>query len=159
MFDDDWVQAHSQDPNVRWIEVDVDTKAYSQGHSPGAVGFDWQKELQDPIIRAPLSPAHLEELLGRAGVNNDTTIVLYGDNNNWFAAWALWILKFYGHQDVRLLNGGRVKWVADQRPITTEIPLYSRTVYLTQSPNTEIRALRDLLLAALGHKRDGLGDL
>jgi len=159
LVDADWVQAHLQDPNVRLIEVDVDTKAYSQGHIPGAVGFDWQKELQDQIIRAPLSPAHLEELLGRAGVSNETTIVLYGDNNNWFAAWALWILKFYGHQDVRLLNGGRVKWVAHQREMTTEVPSYPRTTYHAQTPHTDIRALRDYVMGALGHQNVALVDV
>src|SRR5205085_1117976 len=97
----EWVENHLHDPKVRLIEVDVDTSAYDQGHIPGAVGFNWQKELQDQVIRAPLSQAHLEDLLSRAGVSNDTTIVLYGDNNNWFAAWALWILKYYGHPDVR----------------------------------------------------------
>src|SRR5436189_5831863 len=159
LVDVEWVQAHLTDPTVRLIEVDVDTSAYEQGHIPGAVGFNWQKELQDQIVRAPLSKEHLEKLLGDAGVDNTMTIVLYGDNNNWFAAWALWILKYYGHDDVRLLDGGRVKWLADERPITTEIPSYSRTVYLTQSPNTEIRALRDRVLAELGHKDVALVDV
>ena len=96
LVDADWVEAHLHDPKVRLIEVDVDTTAYEQGHIPGAVGFNWQKELQDQVVRAPVSQAQLEALLSRAGVSNDTTIVLYGDNNNWFAAWALWILKYYG---------------------------------------------------------------
>src|SRR5690348_6435650 len=159
LVDADWVAAHLHDPSVRLIEVDVDTTAYEQGHIPGAVGFNWQKELQDPVIRAPLSQAHLEELLSRAGISNDATIVLYGDNHNWFAAWALWILKYYGHQDVRLLDGGRVKWLADKRPITTDIPSYTRTVYLTQSPNSEIRALRNLVLAEIGQKEVALVDV
>ncbi len=150
LVDADWVQDHLQDPKVRLIEVDVDTSAYEKGHIPGAVAFDWQKELQDALIRAPLSRAHLEDLLSRAGVSNDTTIVLYGDNNNWFAAWALWILKYYGHRDVRLLDGGRVKWLADNRPITTDVPSYARTTYHAQPPQTEIRALRDQILAQLG---------
>ena len=106
LVDADWVEAHLHDPQVRLIKVDVDTSAYEQGHIPGAVGFNWKKELQDQIVRAPVNKEQLEELLSGAGVSNDTTIVLYGDNNNWFAAWALWILKYYGHQDVRLLNGG-----------------------------------------------------
>jgi thiosulfate/3-mercaptopyruvate sulfurtransferase len=159
LVDADWVAAHLHDPSVRLIEVDVDTTAYEQGHIPGAVGFNWQKELQDPIIRAPLSQEHLEELLSRAGVSNDTTIVLYGDNNNWFAAWALWILKYYGHRDVRLLDGGRVKWLADKREITTEVPSYPRTSYHAQSPDTEIRALRDQILAQLGHSDIALVDV
>jgi thiosulfate/3-mercaptopyruvate sulfurtransferase len=159
LVDADWVAAHLHDPTVRLIEVDVDTTAYEQGHIPGAVGFNWQKELQDPIIRAPLSQEHLEELLSRAGVSNDTTIVLYGDNNNWFAAWALWILKYYGHRDVRLLDGGRVKWLADKREITTEVPSYPRTSYHAQSPDTEIRALRDQILVQLGHSDIALVDV
>jgi thiosulfate/3-mercaptopyruvate sulfurtransferase len=147
LVDADWVEAHLNDPKVRLIEVDVDTTAYNQGHIPGAVGFNWQKELQDQVIRAPLSKDHLEELLGRAGVSNDTTIVLYGDNNNWFAAWALWVLKYYGHQDVRLLDGGRVKWLADKREITTEVPSYPATTYHATTPDTNIRAFRDQVIS------------
>ena len=159
LVDAEWVEDHLHDPLVRLIEVDVDTAAYDQGHIPGAVGFNWLKELQDQVVRAPIGRTQLEELLSRAGVSNDTTIVLYGDNNNWFAAWALWILKYYGHQDVRLLDGGRVKWLADKRSITTEIPSYSRTVYLAQPPNAEIRALRDQVLLELGHKDVALVDV
>ena len=159
LVDADWVQAHLQDPQVRLIEVDVDTNAYDQGHIPGAVGFNWQKELQDQVVRAPLPKAQLEDLLSRAGVSNDTTIVLYGDNNNWFAAWALWILKFYGHKDVRLLNGGRVKWLADNREITTAVPSYERTTYHAQEPNAEVRALRDQVLSWLGRNNVALVDV
>ncbi len=159
LVDADWVEAHLHDPMVRLIEVDVDTTAYDQGHIPGAVGFNWQTQLQDQVVRAPISKAQLEELLSNAGVSNDTTIVLYGDNNNWFAAWALWILKYYGHKDTRLLDGGRVKWLADKRPVTTEVPTYSRTVYLTQPPNTEIRALRDQILAELDRHDVALVDV
>jgi len=159
LVDADWVQAHLHDPEVRLIEVDVDTTAYDQGHIPGAVSFNWQKELQDQVVRAPLSKEHLEDLLSRAGVNNDTTIVLYGDNNNWFAAWALWILKFYGHQDARLLDGGRVKWLADKRELTTDVPSYPRANYHAQSPDTSIRALRDQILAELGRSDIALVDV
>ena len=129
LVDAEWVQAHLKDPTVRLIEVDVDTTAYEQGHIPGAIGFNWQKELQDQVVRAPVSKEQLEALLSCAGVSNDTTIVLYGDNNNWFAAWALWIFKYYGHSDVRLLDGGRVKWLADKREITTAVPTYPPTSY------------------------------
>jgi thiosulfate/3-mercaptopyruvate sulfurtransferase len=149
LVDAAWVEQHLNDPNVRLIEVDVDTSAYEQGHIPGAVGFNWQKELQDQIVRAPVSKAQLEDLMSRAGVNNDTTVVLYGDNNNWFAAWALWLLKYYGHQDVRLLNGGRIKWLADKREITTEVPSYPRTNYTASEPQTDIRAFRDYILGHL----------
>ncbi len=159
LVDADWVEAHLQDPQVRLIEVDVDTTAYEQGHIPGAVGFDWKKELQDQIVRSPLSKEHLEELLGRAGVSNDTTVVLYGDNNNWFAAWALWILKYYGHEDARLLDGGRVKWLADKREITTQVPSYPVTTYHAGTPDTEIRALRDQVLGWLGQSNVTLVDV
>jgi thiosulfate/3-mercaptopyruvate sulfurtransferase len=159
LVDADWVEAHLNDPQVRLIEVDVDTNAYDQGHIPGAVGFNWKKELQDQVVRAPLSKEHLEALLGGAGVSNDTTIVLYGDNNNWFAAWALWILKYYGHQDVRLLDGGRVKWLADKREITTEVPSYAATTYHAEEPVTNIRALRDQVLSEIGQSNVALVDV
>jgi thiosulfate/3-mercaptopyruvate sulfurtransferase len=159
LVDADWVQAHLNDPNVRLIEVDVDTKSYEQGHIPGAVGFNWQKELQDQVVRSPLDKAHLEELLSSAGVSNDTTVVLYGDNNNWFAAWALWILKYYGHNDVRLLDGGRVKWLADKREISTEVPSYARTNYKAGEPNNDIRAFRDQILSTLGKEGFTLVDV
>lgn len=159
LVDADWVEAHLDDPKVRLIEVDVDTTAYNQGHIPGAVGLNWQKELQDQVVRAPVSKERLEELLGQAGVSNDTTIVFYGDNNNWFAAWALWILKYYGHQDVRLLDGGRVKWLADQREMTTEVPTYPQTTYHAQEPDAAIRAFRDQILSKLGHAEVALVDV
>ena len=159
LVDADWVEAHLHDPQVRLIEVDVDTTAYEQGHIPGAVGLDWKKELQDQVVRSPLSKEHLEALLGRAGVSNDTTVILYGDNNNWFAAWALWILKYYGHKDARLLDGGRVKWLADKREITTEIPSYPAAIYHASPPDTEIRALRDQVLGWLGQSNIALVDV
>ncbi len=159
LVDADWVEAHLQDPKVRLIEVDVDTNAYEQGHIPGAVGFNWQKELQDQIVRSPLSKEHLEALLSSAGVSKDTTIVLYGDNNNWFATWALWIFKYYGHPDVRLLDGGRVKWLADKREITTEVPSYQQTTYQAETPHKEIRILRDEVLGAVGQSNVALIDV
>ncbi len=159
LVDAQWVQAHLHEPTIRLIEVDVDTTAYEQGHIPGAVGFNWQKELQEQVVRAPVGKEQLEELLSRAGVTNDMTIVLYGDNNNWFAAWALWILKYYGHQDVRLLDGGRVKWLADKREITTEIPSYLRSSYRAQAPHQDIRAFRDQILRSLGSGEVALVDV
>src|SRR5947209_2373198 len=153
LVDTVWVEDHVKDPRVRIIEVDVDTSVYDQeGHIPGAIGFNWQKDLQDQVVRAPLIKDQLEELLGQAGVSNETTIVLYGDNNNWFAAWAFWILKFYGHKDVCLLNGGRVKWLAEKREITTAVPSYPHERYHARATNTEIRALRDQILSRLGHE-------
>jgi thiosulfate/3-mercaptopyruvate sulfurtransferase len=141
------------------IEVDVDTTAYEQGHIPGAVGFNWKSQLQDQLVRAPVSQARLEALLSQAGVEGDTAIVLYGDNNNWFAAWAHWILNYYGHPDVRLLDGGRVKWVAEQRALTTEVPSYRRTDYHAHPPKEEIRAYRDAILAQLGKSGFALVDV
>jgi thiosulfate/3-mercaptopyruvate sulfurtransferase len=154
LVDANWVEDHFGDSNVRLIEVDVDTKSYAEGHIPGAVAFNWQKDLQEQIVRSPIAKARLEELLSHAGVSNDTTIVLYGDNNNWFAAWALWILKYYGHKDVRLLDGGRVKWLADNRELTTEVPSYPATHYKASEPNESLRAYRDQILSELG--REGL---
>lgn len=159
LVDAEWVQAHLTDSTVRLIEVDVDTTAYEQGHIPGAVGFNWQKELQDQVMRAPVSKEQLEALLSSAGVSNDTTIVLYGDNNNWFAAWAFWILKYYGHRDVRLLNGGRVKWLADKREQTRNVPSYQRASYSVQAPHSDIRAFRDQILHSLGRSGFALVDV
>lgn len=159
LVDAAWVDAHASDPQVRLIEVDVDTKAYNEGHIPGALAFNWQKELQDQIVRSPISQEALEGLLSSAGVNNDTTIVFYGDNNNWFAAWALWLLKYYGHNDVRLLDGGRVKWLTDKRELTTEVPSYPQTHYKATSPDISIRAFRDQVLSELGHSGLALVDV
>ena len=159
LVDADWVQDHLKDATVRLVEVDVDTTAYEQGHIPGAVGFNWQKELQDQVIRAPMSKEQLEELLSRAGISNDMTIVLYGDNNNWFAAWAFWILKYYGHRDVRLLDGGRVKWLADKREITTAVPTYVRTDYIAKDPESGIRAFRDQILRTIENNDASLVDV
>jgi thiosulfate/3-mercaptopyruvate sulfurtransferase len=159
LVDADWVEAHLGDPNVRLLEVDVTTSAYDEGHIPGAVGLNWQKELQDQVVRAPISKESLEALLSKAGVSKDTTIVLYGDNNNWFAAWALWILKYYGHKDVRLLDGGRVKWLADKREVTTEVPSYAPTNYVAETPNEDIRAYRDQVAGWLGGSNFALVDV
>jgi thiosulfate/3-mercaptopyruvate sulfurtransferase len=149
LVDADWAEAHLDDPNVRLIEVDVDTKAYDESHIPGAVGLNWQKELQDQVVRAPISQALFEEVLSKAGVSSDTAVVLYGDNNNWFAAWALWIFKYYGHHNVSLLDGGRVKWLADGRVLTSDVPEYPHTRYKAKTPNTSIRAYRDQILSEL----------
>jgi thiosulfate/3-mercaptopyruvate sulfurtransferase len=160
LVDADWVQAHLNDPKVRLVEVDVDTKAYDSGHIPGAVAFNWQKELQDQVVRAPVDADQLQSLLSNAGISNDTTIVVYGDNNNWFAAWALWILKYYGHEDVRILDGGRAKWLADKREITTQVPHYSATTYIAKgTTNDSIRVFRDQVLKELGSSNLALVDV
>lgn len=159
IVDADWVQAHLNDPNVRLLEVDVNTRSYDEGHIAGAVGLNWQTQLQDQVVRAPVSKEQLEALLSSAGVSNDTTIVLYGDNNNWFAAWAFWIFKYYGHDDVRLLDGGRVKWLADKREITTDTPSYASTNYQTKGTREDLRAYRDQILAGLGQSGLALVDV
>jgi len=145
----DWVAEHLHDPNIRLVEVDVDTSAYDQGHITGAVAWNWQTELQDAIRRDLAEPRAFEELLGKAGVSPQTKIVLYGDNNNWFAAYAFWQLKYYGHEDVVLMNGGRKKWLEEKRPVTTDVTQYPRTTYRTKGPNSAIRAKRDDVFAAV----------
>ncbi len=136
----DWVEAHRQDKNLVVAEVDVDTVAYSEGHIPGAVGWNWQTELCDRKTRDVISNEALETLLGDAGIRNDTTIILYGDNNNWFAAWAFWQLKLYGHRDVRLMNGGRKKWLAESRPVTQENTSHAKETYRARIFDSSIRA-------------------
>jgi thiosulfate/3-mercaptopyruvate sulfurtransferase len=139
----EWAAQHLNDPKIRLVEVDVDTSAYDQGHIPGAVGWNWQTQLQDNIRRDLISKQALEQLLGRSGISNDTTILLYGDNNNWFAAYALWQLKYYGHKDARLINGGRKKWVEEKRPLTTEPSKVTPAAYHATSPDESIRARKE----------------
>jgi thiosulfate/3-mercaptopyruvate sulfurtransferase len=143
------------DPKVRLVEVDVDTSAYAQGHIPGAVGWNWQTQLQDNIRRDLIDKAALEKLLGQSGISNDTTILLYGDNNNWFAAYALWQLKYHGHKDVRLINGGRKKWVEENRPLTTENTRVPAATYRAGAPDESIRARREDVFAILEKRKRG----
>ena len=118
----EWVSQHLSDPSVKIAEVDVDTAAYDQGHVPGAAGWNWTTQLCDTLVRDVIPKNKFEELLGSAGIDNNTTVVLYGDNNNWFAAWAFWQMKLYGHQDVRIMDGGRKKWLAEGRDLNTDAP-------------------------------------
>ena len=143
----EWVANNLNAPNTRLVEVDVDTSAYDQGHIPGAVGWNWQTQLQDNIRRDLIDKAALEALLSKSGIANDTTILLYGDNNNWFAAYALWQLKYHGHKDVKLVNGGRKKWLEEKRPITTEPTKVAPTTYRAGEPDESIRARREEVLA------------
>ena len=136
----DWVASHGRDPGVRVVEVDVDTSAYDEGHIPGAIAWSWKTDLCDTVRRDILSKEQFEELMSRSGVSNDTTLVLYGDNNNWFAAWAFWQAKIYGHRDVRLMNGGRKKWLAEGRDLSREVPVYPRTSYKASEPDLSLRA-------------------
>ena len=143
----DWVAEHGNDENVRLVEVDVDTASYEQGHIAGAVGWNWHSQLQQSVRRDLISKDEMELLLGGSGIGNDTTVVVYGDNNNWFAAWAFWQLKYYGHGDVRIMNGGRAKWGAEDRPLTTDVPSHSAASYTAGSGDQSIRAYRDQVLS------------
>jgi thiosulfate/3-mercaptopyruvate sulfurtransferase len=149
----EWAAGHLNDPKVRLIEVDVDTTAYDQGHIPGAVGWNWQTQLQDNIRRDLIDKVTLEGLLGQSGVGNDTTILLYGDNNNWFAAYALWQLKYYGHKDVRLINGGRKKWIDEKRPLTTDSAKVTPTTYRATGPDESIRARKEDVFESVNKKK------
>ena len=147
-----WVADHLNDSKIRIIEVDVDTSAYDQGHVPSAIGWNWQTQLQDPVRRDLVEKRAFEELLGRSSITNDTTIITYGDNNNWFAAWAFWQLKYYGHNDVRIMNGGRKKWLEEKRTLATEIPRPQPTTYRSKDPDQSIRARRDDVFALLDRR-------
>ena len=159
VVDTDWVAAHGGDANVRLIEVDVDTSAYEQGHIAGAVGWNWQSQLQENLSRDLISKSDMEALLSSAGVGNDTTVILYGDNNNWFAAWAFWQLKYYGHTDAKLMNGGRAKWEAEGKALTTDAPSHATTSYSASEPDESIRAYRDYVLQAVGAGNIALVDV
>ncbi len=155
----DWVASHRDDPNVRLVEVDVDTTAYSTGHIPGAVGWDWRADLQRHPVRDIPDRTAWEALLSRSGIGNDDLVVLYGDNNNWFAAFAYWLFTLYGHTDVCLMDGGRLKWVAEGRELTTEPPVVVVTTYEAQPPQRALRAVRDEVAAALGRPDIALVDV
>ncbi len=144
----DWVAKHANDEGVRIAEVDVDTKAYDEGHVPGAIAWAWNTELCDTVRRDILSRQQFEELMERSGVTPDTTLVIYGDNNNWFAAWALWQAKVYGHRDVRLMNGGRKKWLSEGRELSTESPKVKSVNYTAREADTSLRAFLPQVQAA-----------
>jgi thiosulfate/3-mercaptopyruvate sulfurtransferase len=151
----EWAAQHLTDPKIRLVEVDVDTSAYDQGHISGAVGWNWQTQLQDNVRRDLISKSDLEQLLGKSGIANDTTILLYGDNNNWFAAYALWQLKYYGHRDVRLINGGRKKWLEEKRPLTTEAAKPAPASYRATGPDESIRARKEDVFAMVENRNHG----
>jgi len=137
-----WVDGHKDDPGIAIVEVDVDTKAYDEGHIPGAVGWAWDSQLCDTVLRDIVPKHKFEKLLGDSGVDNNTTVILYGDNNNWFAAWALWQLRIYGHDDekLKLMNGGRKKWLAEGRELTKDPPKLAPKTYKSKDPDLSIRA-------------------
>jgi len=150
-----WVAQNLNSPNLRLVEVDVDTTAYDQGHIPGAVGWNWQTQLQDNIRRDLIDKSTLEKLLGASGISNDTTILLYGDNNNWFAAYAFWQLKYYGHKDVRLINGGRKKWLEEKRPLTKDPVNVAPATYRVSGLNESLRAYKDDVLSVVEGRKPG----
>jgi thiosulfate/3-mercaptopyruvate sulfurtransferase len=150
LVDADWVQEHLDDPGLVLVEVDEDTAAYDKGHIKGAVKLDWKKDLQDPVRRDFVDRAGFEKLLSERGIGNDDTVILYGGNNNWFAAYAYWYFKLYGHQDVQLLDGGRKKWELDSREMVTDVPNRQGTTYRAQEQDRSIRAFRDDVVAAIG---------
>ena len=153
-----WVADHGTDHGHRLIEVDVDPSAYARGHIEGTVGWDWKKDLQHQTVRDLASKEALEKKLAESGVTPDTTILLYGDNNNWFAAYAYWALKYYGHDRVKLIDGGRVKWEQEGRAYSTEVPSFESSSYSFQgSPREDVRAYRDQVLERIG--KAGLVDV
>jgi thiosulfate/3-mercaptopyruvate sulfurtransferase len=136
----EWVAQQAQDANIRVVEVDVDAKAYAEGHVPGAMAWAWNTQLCDTVRRDILDQSAFQALMESSGIGNDTTVILYGDNNNWFAAWALWQMKMYGHKDVRIMNGGRKKWLAEGREVSSSAPTLSRTRYQAPQPDLSLRA-------------------
>lgn len=148
----DWVAQHHADANVRIVEIDVDTNAYNEGHVPGAYGWSWNTQLCDTLRRDILTKSHFEKLMSDTGISNSTTVILYGDSNNWFAAWALWQMKMYGHADVRIMNGGRKKWLSEGREVSTDVPAASSAKYEATGPDNSLRAFLDQVMAAYeGH--------
>jgi thiosulfate/3-mercaptopyruvate sulfurtransferase len=146
----DWVEEHLDDDKIVLVEVDEDTTAYDKGHIKGAVKIDWKQDLQDPVRRDFVNKQQFEALLSQRGIANDDTVVLYGGNNNWFAAYAYWYFKLYGHGDVRLLDGGRKKWELDSRELTEDVPSRSQTSYTAGDQDAAIRAFRDEVVEAIG---------
>jgi thiosulfate/3-mercaptopyruvate sulfurtransferase len=160
LVDTDWVLSHAGDSKIRIAEVDYDpTPNYNQGHIPGAVLFDWKKDINDPVRRDILSKEQLEELFSRNGISNETTLALYGDFNNWFAAFAFWVFKYYKVEDVRIINGGRKKWIEEDRPISKEVPNYQRTNFKASGPDESVRVYLDDVRKILGNKQVSLVDV
>jgi len=146
----DWAEKNLDAPGVVFVEVDEDTSAYDGGHIPGAVKLDWKKDLQDPIRRDFVNQQQFQDLLSARGIGNDDTVILYGGNNNWFAAYAYWYFKLYGHGDVKLIDGGRKKWELDGRPLSADLVDRPETSYVAQPQDKSLRAFRDDVLAAIG---------
>ena len=152
LVDADWVEAHLDDPGVVLVEVDEDTTAYDKGHIRGAVKLDWRKDLQDPVRRDFVDRHGFEQLMSERGIGNDDTVILYGGNNNWFAAYAYWYFRLYGHENVKLLDGGRKKWELESRKMVTAVPERPQTSYQASEQDSSLRALRDEVIAAIGKR-------
>ncbi|RKS71105.1 thiosulfate sulfurtransferase [Actinomadura pelletieri DSM 43383] len=152
LVDTDWVESHLDDPGLVLVEVDEDVSAYDKGHIRGAVKIDWKTELQDPVRRDFVDKTGFEQLLSAKGIANDDLVILYGGNNNWFAAYAYWYFKLYGHDKVKLLDGGRKKWELDSRELVTDVPTRPTTDYKAQEQDLSIRAFRDEVVDAIGTK-------
>jgi thiosulfate/3-mercaptopyruvate sulfurtransferase len=160
LVDTDWLLEHHKDANVRIAEVDYDPAAnYAVGHIPGAVLFDWKKDINDPIRRELLGRGQLEALFRNAGIGKDTWVILYGDFNNWFAAFAFWAFKYYGVEKLKLLNGGRKKWLLEDKPVTKDVPSFPKTSFNASNPNEKLRAYREDVLKALGKNGKALVDV
>jgi thiosulfate/3-mercaptopyruvate sulfurtransferase len=149
LLEPDWLQEHLDDESIRIVEVDENHDLYREAHIPGAIGFDWKADLQDPVRRDFLGPEDFGRLFGGRGIGDEHTIVLYGDRNNWFAAYTYWYLRYYGHDRVRLLNGPREKWISDGRPTSAEVPSHPAATFVAQSGDESIRARREEVLAAI----------
>jgi thiosulfate/3-mercaptopyruvate sulfurtransferase len=159
LVDADWLAERLDDDSIRVVEVDENPGLYAEAHIPGAIGFDWKRDLQDQVKRDFLGPEEFGALFGGRGISNDHTIVLYGDRNNWFAAYTYWYLKYYGHDNVKLLNGPREKWIQDGRPTSSEVPSYEATTFTAQPGDSTIRALRSEVFAALDANSHKLVDV
>jgi thiosulfate/3-mercaptopyruvate sulfurtransferase len=159
LVETEWVAEHLNDAGLRFVEADEDILLYEQGHIPGAVKLDWLVDVQDPLRRDFVDKAGFEALMSRWGISNDTTVVFYGDRNNWYAAYSFWLFRYYGHTKALIMNGGRAKWVAEGRPVTREVPSITPAAYTAKEPDASIRAFRDDVQATLGNDRTALVDV
>jgi thiosulfate/3-mercaptopyruvate sulfurtransferase len=159
IVDTEWVAQHRNDPKIKLVEVDVDTSAYRQGHIPGAVGWNWSTQLEDTVRRDIPDQASWENLLSSSGISNDDTVIFYGDNNNWFAAFAYWVAKMYGHDNVKLMNGGRKKWELEKRDMSTDEPSVTASQYKAKPFDGSLRALQNQVKDALGQSGRAMVDV
>lgn len=160
LVETDWVAEHLNDPNIRLVESNEDVLLYDMGHIPGAVKIDWVSDLNDPLVRDYLDKERFEQLMQKKGISNDTTVIFYGDKNNWWATYAFWVFQLFGHTNAKILNGGRKKWTDEGRELSTDVPSFPATQYTAQDrSDTEIRAFRDEVRAALKQENVALVDV